>query len=76
MFFRRIDDFDIVIAIAFYHSNCEYKLKLICRRIHLYLIRLMLWFGQLLTTMDAILATVVLGGRQIILKYDRSIEIS
>jgi hypothetical protein len=42
VFFCRIVDFDIIIAVAYYHSNSEYKLKLICRRIHLYVIRLML----------------------------------
>ncbi len=72
--FCPIVDFDIIITVAYYHSNSEYKLKSICRRIHLYVIRLMPWFGWPLTTMDAILATIVLGGRQIILKYERLIE--
>jgi hypothetical protein len=42
VFFCRIIDFDIIITVAYYHSNSEYKLKLICRHIHLYVIRLML----------------------------------
>ena len=42
VFFRRIFGFDIIITVAYYHSNSEYKLKLIRRRIHLYVIRLML----------------------------------
>jgi hypothetical protein len=42
VFFCCIVDFDIIITVAYIHSNCEYKLKLICRRIHLYIIRLML----------------------------------
>ncbi len=42
VFFRRIVDFDIIITVAYYHSNSEYKLKLIRMHIHLYVIRLML----------------------------------
>jgi hypothetical protein len=42
VFFHRIVDFDIIITVAYYHSNSEYKLKSICRLIHLYVIRLML----------------------------------
>jgi hypothetical protein len=42
VFFCCIVDFDIIITVAYYHSNIEYKLKLICRHIHLYVIRLML----------------------------------
>jgi hypothetical protein len=42
VFFCCIINFDIIITVAYYHSNSEYKLKSIRRRIHLYDIRLML----------------------------------
>jgi hypothetical protein len=42
VFFHPIVNFDIIITVAYYHSNSEYKLTLICRCIHVYVIRLML----------------------------------
>ena len=76
VFFCRIIDFDIVITVAYYHSNREYKLKLIRRHIYLYVIRWMLWFGQSPMTMDAMLATIVLNRQQLILNNERLIEIN
>ncbi len=70
-----VDESGIDLNIANWHSNTKFKLELKRRCIYYTIIGLLVWFGRPPRTMDAVSATIVVGGQPIILKQEVSIEI-